>query len=873
MAKRVTLDVDSSIIEKNLLFTEQDSCELDSLFPKQEENAILTKPLPVPIKMSDEVNLQLNENKNDSAENNSTNLNTNNDNSTIENLELKNTSIDKKVNDDNTNNDNNSDKTDSNEQILNKIEKNVDNTETTTPSDSTGPEPDNHVETSVKEDNVKTLVKEDNMKTPAKEDNVKTPSKEDDIKTGDEEKKESPSIQDKETMSSSQNDETHDEIDITLEYDDVDHLLTDEVTEEKTKKTDASKDEEKNVSAKNSEETVKTSEPNESTDKPNHATSGRCLWVSGLSHTTRANDLKQHFVSQGRVIGAKVVSNSRSPGARCYGYIVMSTPEEAEACVKNLHHSKLLNRFISVQKAKSDKQSDNTGEPRDSPNKNVDSSKSKKHEDEKMEAGDMATNDELVKSESSTSIDKKKDSKDDASPKRSRKDTESSDKKHSKDLAKRRRESKERHTKKDNRDKKLDKYQKLREERERQRRIEEGWRIRDAQRRQREEAARLDRERQALRMERERLQREKMELLRLEKKELEKEREELKRQKAKIEEATRKKHESIRSERSKKRRERSRSRSPPSRRSRSPDLSIKISKKREMEKYKDPERHFGLIDKHKDLKYKESSLKDSYRGGFKDRHDFEYNRTMDPKYDRYPPEKKDSIYKPRDIDLKTDDFIKNPGFSNKRNDDIGFEPPPPRISTSDANHFNVLPMSQSAPYGGTSGHNRMLRDDFHNKDMFVSPINSSRSVDRVSDRFPIERHERLSNENMDMNHRSRGYLPEMDMFPKQDTSRMVPPVRQDRLDRDNIRVNRDDRHMDPLPIRSNPGRYPMEHERDFHHRDQWYLDRMGPSKRIIPPALPARGDGMMNRASWETARYDQSIRPPGVYSSSKIDRH
>lgn len=76
----------------------------------------------------------------------------------------------------------------------------------------------------------------------------------------------------------------------------------------------------------------------------------RNLWVSGLSSSTRATDLKQIFSKFGKVIGAKVVTNARTPGARCYGYVTMSTSDDAEKCIENLHKTELHGRVISVEK-------------------------------------------------------------------------------------------------------------------------------------------------------------------------------------------------------------------------------------------------------------------------------------------------------------------------------------------------------------------------------------------------------------------------------------------------------------------------------------------------------------------------------------------
>ncbi|XP_045022583.1 scaffold attachment factor B2 isoform X1 [Bubalus bubalis] len=82
--------------------------------------------------------------------------------------------------------------------------------------------------------------------------------------------------------------------------------------------------------------------------------SGRNLWVSGLSSTTRATDLKNLFSKYGKVVGAKVVTNARSPGARCYGFVTMSTSDEATKCISHLHRTELHGRMISVEKAKNE---------------------------------------------------------------------------------------------------------------------------------------------------------------------------------------------------------------------------------------------------------------------------------------------------------------------------------------------------------------------------------------------------------------------------------------------------------------------------------------------------------------------------------------
>ncbi|XP_052446223.1 scaffold attachment factor B2-like isoform X1 [Carassius gibelio] len=97
-----------------------------------------------------------------------------------------------------------------------------------------------------------------------------------------------------------------------------------------------------------------SSKPDSTDDKGSAAASGRNLWVSGLSSTTRATDLKTLFSKYGKVVGAKVVTNARSPGARCYGFVTMCSTEEATKCISHLHRTELHGRMISVERAKNE---------------------------------------------------------------------------------------------------------------------------------------------------------------------------------------------------------------------------------------------------------------------------------------------------------------------------------------------------------------------------------------------------------------------------------------------------------------------------------------------------------------------------------------
>merc|ERR1719186_2397608 len=129
--------------------------------------------------------------------------------------------------------------------------------------------------------------------------------------------------------------------------------------------------EEKKVEAKSDE---KKDEKNE--DKKKVVSSSRNLWISGLASSTRATDLKAVFSKYGKVIGAKVVTNARTPGARCYGYVTMNTSDDAGKCIQHLNRTELHGRMITVEKAKAEQ----------GPSKPAAASQTKK-EDKKTEVG------------------------------------------------------------------------------------------------------------------------------------------------------------------------------------------------------------------------------------------------------------------------------------------------------------------------------------------------------------------------------------------------------------------------------------------------------------------------------------------------------
>ncbi|XP_027737333.1 SAFB-like transcription modulator isoform X4 [Empidonax traillii] len=106
--------------------------------------------------------------------------------------------------------------------------------------------------------------------------------------------------------------------------------------------------------SKESKTTPKDDKGSASSVSGSSGSSTRNLWVSGLSSNTKAADLKNLFGKYGKVLGAKVVTNARSPGAKCYGIVTMSSSTEVARCIAHLHRTELHGQQISVEKVKGD---------------------------------------------------------------------------------------------------------------------------------------------------------------------------------------------------------------------------------------------------------------------------------------------------------------------------------------------------------------------------------------------------------------------------------------------------------------------------------------------------------------------------------------
>src|SRR2546427_2320122 len=76
------------------------------------------------------------------------------------------------------------------------------------------------------------------------------------------------------------------------------------------------------------------------------------LFVGNLSFNITENDLQDAFAAHGTVVEANLMMDRASGRPRGFGFVTMSTPEEAEAAISALNGKELDGRALTVNVAK-----------------------------------------------------------------------------------------------------------------------------------------------------------------------------------------------------------------------------------------------------------------------------------------------------------------------------------------------------------------------------------------------------------------------------------------------------------------------------------------------------------------------------------------
>jgi RNA recognition motif-containing protein len=76
------------------------------------------------------------------------------------------------------------------------------------------------------------------------------------------------------------------------------------------------------------------------------------LFVGNLSFNTTENDLQDKFAAHGTVVEANLMMDRESGRPRGFGFVTMSTPEEAQAAIDALNGASVDGRALTVNVAR-----------------------------------------------------------------------------------------------------------------------------------------------------------------------------------------------------------------------------------------------------------------------------------------------------------------------------------------------------------------------------------------------------------------------------------------------------------------------------------------------------------------------------------------
>ena len=76
------------------------------------------------------------------------------------------------------------------------------------------------------------------------------------------------------------------------------------------------------------------------------------LFVGGISYDTTEEGLKEHFSQAGEVVSAKIITDRFTGKPRGFGFVEMSTEEEAQKAIEMFNDQELDGRKIGVNIAK-----------------------------------------------------------------------------------------------------------------------------------------------------------------------------------------------------------------------------------------------------------------------------------------------------------------------------------------------------------------------------------------------------------------------------------------------------------------------------------------------------------------------------------------
>lgn len=76
------------------------------------------------------------------------------------------------------------------------------------------------------------------------------------------------------------------------------------------------------------------------------------LFVGNLAYSTTENDLQDHFAQAGKVVSVNILQDRTTGKSRGFGFVEMSSQEEANKAVELFHKKDFQGRPLTVDNAK-----------------------------------------------------------------------------------------------------------------------------------------------------------------------------------------------------------------------------------------------------------------------------------------------------------------------------------------------------------------------------------------------------------------------------------------------------------------------------------------------------------------------------------------
>ena len=76
------------------------------------------------------------------------------------------------------------------------------------------------------------------------------------------------------------------------------------------------------------------------------------IYVGGLPYSATEGDLEQLFAGSGTVTSATVVNDKYTGQSKGFGFVEMTTDQEADAAIRSLNGTMLSGRTLTVNEAK-----------------------------------------------------------------------------------------------------------------------------------------------------------------------------------------------------------------------------------------------------------------------------------------------------------------------------------------------------------------------------------------------------------------------------------------------------------------------------------------------------------------------------------------